>query len=512
MRWYRNTTILGGLLSLCLYACGPKKPLVIDPNYTARVERDLKDVASTSRLELHLTGWREAEAYIEEVHLQSLHGTTPDKLQITRFLLLAREVEEGIYNPDQIERLTSLCRSSSSKFHRILCRSARQRLQVAGHIKDESVRDPIPCGAFIVPEGIDPLLAAYLYLLVTPNSHDCGYAKKARTILDRAETSTLSLYLTLEKLDLRKCTTFLERHPRFAELFLRQGQLFLKSKQFTLGIESIERAIHLVPDYTKALNALGNSHMFTFHLYERALFYFDVVLHWDPDNIPALFGRGVALQSLGRYGDSQETFDRLLDSDANRWKPFSETRQAFYRGQTCYYKANNCYLMGVSEAARDWVDRALNYLPHLKPALYLSGILHFEEDRFAEARSEFLRVIDGATDICDAYFRIGVIDHSGEPKREILYNFMNNAYCLERRIRKLHKELAQVHDLDLDDRRAEEVASSLRIRLDRLHNKTFASLLNMITRAGSMSAFDTSVFIRSMEELWERLKQKGIPD
>ena len=80
-----------------------------------------------------------------------------------------------------------------------------------------------------------------------------------------------------------------------------KGQTLLKEERYNQAIEFPTEAIRLVPDYTKALNVLGDTHLSMLHLYQRALRHFETALSWDPANIRALFGGGVALHFLERY-------------------------------------------------------------------------------------------------------------------------------------------------------------------------------------------------------------------
>ena len=120
-------------------------------------------------------------------------------------------------------------------------------------------------------------------------------------------------------------------------------------------------------------------------------------------------------------------------------------------------------------------------------------MLHFDEDRFGEARSDLLKVVDGGTEICDAYYRLGIVE-SAKASRQVLYNFMNSGYCFERRMRHLHEELNRVQGLDLDRARKDEMANSLKNGLDCLGDEAAASLLNMITRANSIEELDRVCF------------------
>ena len=196
---------------------------------------------------------------------------------------------------------------------------------------------------------------------------------------------------------------------------------------------------------------------------------------------------------MERYEESQAVLDSLLETDSDWWRAVSTKSKRSYLGKAFYYKSYNYYLTEFPEDARHWIDRALGYLPQSKPLLYLTGVLHFDEDRFGEARSDLLKVVDGGTEICDAYYRLGIVE-SAKASRQVLYNFMNSGYCFERRMRHLHEELNRVQGLDLDRARKDEMANSLKNGLDCLGDEAAASLLNMITRANSIEELDRVCF------------------
>ena len=263
-------------------------------------------------------------------------------------------------------------------------------------------------------------------------------------------------------------------------------------------------AIRLVPEYTQSMVALGEFHLRSLYLYERALHYFEDALTWDPENFSALFGRGVALHLLGRHETSQISLDRLLELEPTVWKAIPQESGRSFRARTCYWKARNHDAMGSPEEARKWVDQALADLPRSEAALYLSGMLHLEKGELAPARSEFLKVVDGGTELCDAHYQLGVINQS-RPGRDFLFNFMNNAYCRQRKLINLKERLNGLEGMDLDSTRKKEVVDVLQARRHRLREETLASLFNMTKRVGSIGELDATVFHQAMDKIWNRL-------
>ena len=503
---FRTAYVAAVLFPILLTACGYKRSVLTRSDRPGPSPHREKGVATESgpHSEPHLHGWRRTEALFEEAYRTSPDPVILDKLLTTQFLILTRETEEGIYGPFHVKRLSSLCSRGSSSFHETLCQSGRERMRHRhgksvgrGRVGD-SVRDQdLPVET--------PLLAAYLRLLLTEEHLKSDLSKEnPLEALDPDETSPLTLYLESQAGRLEKIEDHVERHPRFAELLFYGGNKLLEKARYTEAIDSMTEAIRLVPEYTKAMVTLGEFHLRSLYLYERALHYFEDALGWDPENISALFGHGVALHLLGRYELSQHSLDRLLELEPAVWNAIPQESRKSFRARSCYWKAKNYYAIGSSEKAREWVDRALADLPRSEPVLYLSGILHLEKIELASARSVFIKVVEGGTELCDAYYQLGVINQS-QPGQDILFNFMNNAYCRQRKLTNLKEELNRVEDLDLDSTRKEEVLDVLQNRRDRLREETFALLFNMTERVGSIGELDATVFHQAMEELWDRL-------
>lgn len=452
----------------------------------------------------HLHGWRRAETHLEETFRTLPDPEVLNRLLTTQFLILTREAEEGIYGPFQARRLSSLCSRGTSSYHEALCRTAQERLQ--RHDSRSTGTAPIAnsIGDGDLPTE-DRLLAAYVRFLLTGGHPESGLSgQKPLEALDPERTSPLTLYLAWKAGRIEKTADHVERHPRFAELLLYRGNRLLEETRYTEAIQSMTEAIRIVPEYTKAMVALGEFHLRSLHLYRRALRYFEDALTWDPQNISALFGHGVVLHLLGRHQPSQHSLDRLLELEPAVWNSIPQESRKSFRGRTCYWKAKNDYAAGSSAKAREWVDRALADIPRSEAALYLSGILHLEKGELASARSAFLKVVDDGTELCDAHYQLGVLNQS-RPGRDILVNFMNNAFCRQRKLSNLTEELSRTEDLDLDSTRKEEVLDVLRARRERLREETFASLFNMTERVGSIGELDATVFHQAMEKIWGRL-------
>lgn len=503
---FRTVFIGSVLLPIFLTACSSKRPIPTqsDPSGPSAQRREVPAAESAPDSEQHLHGWQRTEAVCGQAYGESADPIILQKLLTTQFLILMRQAEEGIYGPFQAERLSSLCSRGTTSFHEILCRSAQERLRQRRSTPTGKARIPSSYWDREIPVE-NPLLAAYLRFLLTDQNQDSEQSvKNPLEVLDPDRSSPLTLYLSWKNKRLDQIADHVERHPGFAELLLYRGSRLLEESRYAEAIDSMTEAIRLVPEYTKAMVGLGEFHLRSLHLYRRALRYFEDALTWDPQNISALFGHGVVLHLLGRHEPSQHSLDRLLELAPAVWNGIPQESRISFRARTCYWKANNYYAAGSSEKAREWVDRALADMPRSEAALYLSGLLHLEKGDLASARPEFLKVVDGGTELCDAYYQLGVINQS-RPGRDILVNFMNNAFCRQRKLSNLEEELRRSEDLDLDSTRKEEVLDVLRTRRERMREETYASLFNMTERVGSIGELDATVFHQAMQKIWGRL-------
>lgn len=506
--WPLFRTVFVGvvLFSTLIAACSSKRPIPTRSDRPVPSADRGKDAAPglASHAGRHLYGWRRAETHFEETYKTAPDPVVLNRLLTTQFLILARETEEGIHGPFQAERLSSLCSRGTTSFHESLCRSAQKRLRQHDSISAGTTPIPNSMGDVDLPIE-NPLLAAYLrFLLADEHQESERFGTNPLEALDPDRTSPLTLYLAWKKERLEKAGEHADRHPRFAELLLYRGHRRLEEARFADAIDSMTEAIRLVPEYTRAMVALGEFHLRSLHLYERALHYFEDALSWDPQKISALFGHGVSLHLLGRYETSQGFLDRLLELEPTVWKTIPQESGRTFRARTCYWKARNHDAMGSPDKARKWVDRALADLPRSEPVLYLSGLLHLENGEPGLARSEFLKVVDGGTELCDAYYQLGVINQS-RPGRDFLFNFMNNAYCRQRKLINLKEKLNGVEGMDLDSARKAEVVDVLQARRHRLREETLASLFNMTKRARSIGELDTTAFHQAMDEVWSRI-------
>lgn len=502
------------VLGLLLGGCASREPVLQEPSPVIdghELRRHLErgeDFFEAS----HLWSWRRAEAEFEAA--LDLHDDSDnrERLLLTQYLVLNREIDEEIYASRHGERLHSICSRAITPFQTMLCGMARGKLRAAG-LND----DPPPGGGveFRMNSRLleeNPELAGYLRFYYLKDHQPWAYTDGARSVyadtyldqLPEASRGPLTLYLKLRARLLAEDEFFLEKYPRFAELFAARGRWLFEAERFQEGVAALERAVELIPDHTGALNRLGNMYLFSLEHHQRALEHFDRTLSWDPASVEALFGKAAALHYLGRHTESQRVLDQLLDDDATRWGTVPQESRRYYRGNGYYYRAFNFQVMENPEAARRWVDLSLRYTPEYDGPHYLSGVLRFDEGDLASAQADFHRVIEDGTQLCDAYYRLGQIALS-EGGLGTLPFFMSAGICLERNLDELAVRLERIPSLAVDDTTKTELTASVNQWLRRERDNALATIQGMRSISQSLGGPGEGAFNELMEKLTARL-------
>ena len=407
---FRTAFVVAFLCPVLLAACSYKRPILTrtDPRGPATHRGAAAATESIPYTGHHLYGWREAEAAYEEAY-----GNSPDpmilhKLLTTQFLILTREGQEGIYGPFQDERLSALCSRGTTSFHEVLCRSAQERLRQRRSMPVGKARIPSPYWDREIPVE-NPLLAAHLRFLLTGQNQDSEQSgKNPLEVLDPDRSSPLTLYLVWKSKRLEKVADHVERHPGFAELLLYQGSRLLEEARYAEAIDSMTEAVRLVPEYTKAMVGLGEFHLRSLHLYQRALRYFEDALTWDPQNISALFGRGVVLHLLGQHEPSRHSLDRLLELAPAVWNSIPQESRKSFRARACYWKAEELLRGRVIGEGTGMGRPSLGRLAPLR-----SGPVSVWHSPLGEGEishrlaPEFLKVVDGRHRVVRCVLSIG---------------------------------------------------------------------------------------------------------
>ena len=305
----RSVRFIGLLvLSVVLSGCRGKHAVVRPPQIEVEALKLLAEGDADLR-EGHLHGWRQAEAAFKKSCelVPSLECKT--KLQIARFLVLVRQFDEDIPNPEAGEVIHELCAGDDGQ--NPLCAIARWYAKGKWGERPDIKANPIFDGEY-------PELEAYFrYVLSSANPADDS-APKPEALAGQLKDTPLLLYLDPGRLRTAEPEALAASHPRFAEAFEFIAELLFQKKKYRTARTYFQKAIDLIPEYTRPMNGLGNIHFFGLEDYEGALRCYESTLALDPANTAALFGKGAALHKLGRYPQSNAALDRMLAADILR--------------------------------------------------------------------------------------------------------------------------------------------------------------------------------------------------
>jgi tetratricopeptide (TPR) repeat protein len=455
---------------------------------------------------MHLYGWREAESYYECALEIEEEPEILGKLILARFLRLIRETEEGIFKDSYHEDLNFICQNAEGSFQRTLCEIARNRLTLEGVLDDAPPLDlsPAVSRSLLDERKKNSALDGYLFLLFVQDMEPYRMFDESELFQNKYPESPLAAYLRSVQ-GTPGTQLNIAADSEFVELEVHAGEHLIDRERYQEGITSLTRALELIPDYSNASIALGNLFLFTFEYPKAALPHYEAALKWDPVNVEARFGQGVSLHYMGDYLESQASLERLLDEELSRWSTVDRESLPYYRGQACYFKAYNYYLTGRKEEARQWVEKARTLQPDSDGPHYLSGVLHFDNEALSAAEADFLKVIVKGTSLCDAYFRLGKIEHWKQSKAA-LFHLIDNGICLERNLANVRARLEKARQLQLDPAVREKVEEVFQQDLKKRRNDAIASIISMINLAESME-FDTTQFQETMEERLSRINR-----
>ena len=489
------------LLIVCvlLLSCTKRRTDVrVEDPRNAEVEACVAE-ADTYFRQLHLYAWRKAESLYSKAQEIKQAPELTDKLLLTGILRVTRERQENILGATAPEALDELCGEPPEGPRARLCGLADAYL---GGKEKTKTKYEFP-GSVLPPGEADPALSAYLDLLAVGAANPSAYEQARNQFIENFPSSPLTLYI-VHKEGRPEVEGLLNPDEHFAEHLLYRGGLFLEKTRYAAGIESLARAIELVPDYTKAYTALGDFWLFIVLDSEEAIANFERALSFDPGNPAALFGKAVALHYLEKNIESNITLDRLL-ANRERWDDFGQALAYYYRDQIPYYQGYNHYLSGSLGEARDWIDQAKQSQPESEMVSYVSGLIYLRDHSLPRAEAD----LEDATqtgEICDAYYRLGLINDEDQPKRAVSL-FLAAAYCTVNGVQELERSLKRLGQLDLDETSRTALRLNLHTSLEKRRESAIATLEDMIARTRPETVAQKTIHIETMIEFLSELKK-----
>jgi tetratricopeptide (TPR) repeat protein len=468
----------------------------------------------------HLYGWRRAEASYQKAYDLAGSNEFKKKLLMSRFLVMTRQVDEDIPYPRVDEMIRELC--SGDETRKTLC-------EIAQWYKSNKKSQPPDIKSGSVFNGEQPELEDYFKRLFADDKTQLNASSEGLAV--QPIESPLSLYLSPWKLKTKDPAEVEKAYPGFAEALGYIAETSFQKKKYGAARNGFRKALELIPDYTRAINGLGNIYFFALEDYEQALRWYESASEQDPTNTAAQFGKGAALHKLGRYQESNAAFDRMLVADRLKDGRLDEAGYRYYSGEGYYLKAYNYRLMDDVAKARELIDLARQFLPDSAEINEFSGVLYFNAQRLEEARKDFLRVLARGNSSCNAQMHLGLIYHQikyagtdpvaetrriletgslreeSAEKRALNY-FLGACSCMDSGIRQLKDQIDSVPALDLEAREKILFSDRLKSKLLDFRMASSADIERMIGKASQTGIPERDTYLKLMREILVRIQKQ----
>jgi tetratricopeptide (TPR) repeat protein len=259
------------------------------------------------------------------------------------------------------------------------------------------------------------LVAAYLSLAI-----DCQDARARRdvnvdAVLARHGDSPLIRFrLALCPVSGASPGALREENPRWLDTLFFEGRAELGRRpvaDVAKVVELLTAAREAFPESPAIVLALGNAQN-ALSAYELALANFDAVIATTPTQREALLGRVVSLSYLSRHSDAIAAATRLIDlgtwliGDAYYWRAWNRYHvyelDAAWSDVEAASKSNLdtavftlagfvAYARKEPDTAVNRFDRAFELDPANCEAVWMSGVVHVDQQRWGEAAPKFSR-------------------------------------------------------------------------------------------------------------------------
>ncbi len=420
----------------------------------------------------HLWGWREADRRYQKAWAMAKSDELLERRVVCLALQATRERDELILGSQTGYKLEQLQPGTVPKLRLLLALAASYR----------QPKPSLPADLSSVP--FDSLLdtqnspaEGYLYLLCLKTFRPEKYQEAELALGERHRASNIFRYLAPAEEE--EIDQLLRREPEFAELRFFSGHSAFQKMELAKAREQFQETTDLLPDDAEAVNSLGDVYLFGFRDNGRALEQYEAALKVDPNNIKALFGKGMVLHYLGQYAESTRFLD-ILVREKQGWDYLSDTQTQYYRGHACYYKAYNAYLSDNFPEARKWVDTAKSYVPNFGGTYYLSGLLFYRLREMESAKRDFLRALEEGREYCDAPYYLGVIERPRDAESTAAY-FLACGDCYRNSLKEDRRRVEGIPKLDIAEPEKQILRGRLEKDIEEL-GQTAGKILNDILR------------------------------
>ena len=167
---------------------------------------------------------------------------------------------------------------------------------------------------------------------IAKEAGDFNEAEKCYDKLIEVDPGNKSRYENLKE------AAALEKDPAYC---YKEGERFIKNKDYDKAITYFDRALKLRPEYTDAISKKGYA-LYLKGKYSEAEECYDKALELSPDFRKVWYDKAVLLGRLGKYAEAEEFFDKILSKNPNNYKVLYNKGLALHK-QEKYEEALRCF-------------------------------------------------------------------------------------------------------------------------------------------------------------------------
>jgi ankyrin repeat protein/tetratricopeptide (TPR) repeat protein len=407
---------------------------------------------------MHLYGWRQAEVFYKKAYEMKPSPELGDKRFLALCLTAIREKHEQIVNPlvyKEIDALSALEGFPKTQKQGYLFEIIQHYRTLPVFRKDgqriaAKEKKQVDAAWFDFENSpFDNYLYLYFLDYYTYDTKDYNEeliqllkTHRIFELIDKYAMSPLFVYFNYKSIANREAEVE-EMFPQFAEFLLFKGNRLFSKNKLKQASGYYKKVLELIPDYTKAINGIGNIYYFTVKDYETAITYYQQTLDLDDLNPVALFGKGVSLHYLEKYPESNQVFDFML------------ANQELYHGEAYYYKAYNYYHMKNPLKARELIDQAKSLLPLSGEVFFLSGLLYYNQGKLQEAERDFLdSLYDRQFSHCYPLYYLGMAKLKNKDW-SFIKDFSDSIRHFELAVENMSKKLNEIDLLEVEEHQKE---------------------------------------------------------
>jgi len=423
-------TILVLSLALVLAACGPAVKESVRTSAPTSEDLQAVDKAASLAGRGSYTALKEACRLYAGIYARStLRNRIAAEYFRAAFLLVLREKELGLSNPESVNAIGRLVRENQS------LAGYRAWPEIAARINPRvvAVRDISTTIFGAVPSedaerlyaelkartGSDEL-AAYVYL-ATECPRKSGYDK----FDDRAAIKAAHPGSILIKYRAAFCPTIipevfeeiLKTDPEFWEAFGFLGEAALSRGELLGAEEALLVAAEHIPESAYYNILLAGVYFYT-EEFEQCLVYCDKALAQAPEYRDAYLTKAICLSQLGRYAEALGVLDRIIQM------------QYYLQGEAHYWSAWNQHALKDLGAAQIHIEAAKGTLPTNSEVFGLAGTIALEKGELDRAEKDFKEALVYSASNHEAVFGLARIAEAREKWTEAAGYFEKAAAIL----------------------------------------------------------------------------------